>query len=183
MFPRYHKIATTSFKRSRNLIETGKPTSRSPRNLFQQMKKQPPDQYSAKHARSWYPNGDIMIDFKFQPPSYFPEGTSSSLLAKLHYPESTWGEQISIYAHSLEGKIQFEAVDFYGNEYLFYPSSCLDPLSMEEFIYLIEGIQLNQDQFEGTMRLVLDGIPEAESPIYPDLKNYFDEKRKSFGLE
>jgi hypothetical protein len=161
----------------------GKTTSRSPMNLFQQVKKQPPDQNSGIQPRSWYPNCEIMIDFKFQPTSYFPEGTSSNLLAKLHYPESIWGEQISIYAHSQDGKILFEAVDFYGNDYLFYPSSCLEPLSLEDFIYLIEGMQLNQDTREGSMDLVLDGIPEAESGVYPRLKKYFEEKRKTFGLE
>lgn len=123
-----------------------------------------------------------MIDFSFQPSTYFSEDTSSVLLVKLHYPESIWGEQISIYAHSQDGKIQFEAVDFYGNDYLFYPSNCLEPLPLEEFIYLIEGMQLNQDMGEGSMNLVLDGIPEAESTIYPQLKSYFEEKRKTFGL-
>jgi len=103
--------------------------------------------------------------------------------ARLHYPESTWGEQISIYAHDLDQKIQFEAVDFYGNEYLLYPSSSEEPLSLEDLIYLIEGMQLNQDAFEGNMELVLDGFPETESDWYPELKNYFDAKRKQVGLD
>lgn len=123
-----------------------------------------------------------MIDFDSQPSTYFSEGTSSVLLVKLHYPESIWGEQISIYAHSQDGKIHFEAVDFYGNDYLFYPSNCLEPLSLEELIYLIESMQLNLDACEDSMNLVLDGIPEAESTIYPQLKSYFEDKRKSFGL-
>ena len=124
-----------------------------------------------------------MIDFKYTPVSYFSNGNSSCLLAKLHYPESIWGEQISIYAHYIDGKIQFEAVDFYGNDYLFYPSCCLEPLSMEEFIYLIEGMQLNHDVQEGSMFLVLDGVPEAESLIYQELQSYFEEKRKILGLK
>lgn len=123
-----------------------------------------------------------MIDFKFNPGSYFTKGITSVLLAKLNYPESIWGEQISIYAHLLEGKIQFEAVDFYGNDYLLYPSYCLEALDMEDFIYLLEGLQLNQDPTEGKMALVLDGVPEAESAYYPELKAYFEEKRKQNGL-
>jgi hypothetical protein len=124
-----------------------------------------------------------MCDFKYQPETYFKDGVTSVLLARLHYPESTWGEQISIYAHSLEGKIQFEVVDFYGNEYILYPSSVWVPLSFEDLIYLIEGMQLNQDVVEGNIEMVLDGIPLAESDFYPDLEQYFVEKRKRFGLD
>lgn len=124
-----------------------------------------------------------MFDFKFQPESYFKEESNSVLLVRLQYPESTWGEQISIYAHFLEGKINFEVIDFYGNDYLVYPSSTWEPLSFEDLIYLIEGMQVNQDSAEGNIVLVLDGIPEAESEFYPQLKKYFDEKRKSFGLD
>jgi hypothetical protein len=32
---------------------------------------------------------------------------------------------------------------------------------LEEVIYLIEGMQLNQDGIEGNMELVLDGFPET----------------------
>lgn len=124
-----------------------------------------------------------MVDFKFRPESYFTAETSSVLLVKLHYPESTWGEQISIYAHQVDFQIHLEAVDFYGNEYLLYPSKIEEPLTLEDLIFLIEGMQLNQDGQEGKMELVLDGIPEASSLIYPDLSGYFDEKRRGFGLE
>ena len=124
-----------------------------------------------------------MNDLQFRPPTYFPNGQTSVLLVRLHYPESTWGEQISIYAHFLVGKIQFEAVDFYGNDYILYPGSTWEPLSLEDIIYLVEGMQLNQDTLEGNMPLVLDGIPEVESEIYPQLKEYFADKRKSFGLD
>jgi hypothetical protein len=124
-----------------------------------------------------------MFDFKYRPESYFERDSTSVLLVKLHYPESTWGEQISIYAHSLESKIQFEVVDFYGNEYMLYPSSTWEPLTLEDVIYLIEGMQLNQDGTEGNIELVLDGIPLAESDLYPDLKQYFEEKRQRFGLD
>ncbi len=124
-----------------------------------------------------------MFDFKFQPETYFREEATSVLLVRLHYPESTWGEQISIYAHLFDGKIQFEAVDFYGNDYLLYPSGSWEPLPFEELVYLIEGMQVNQDTFEGNAALVLDGIPQAQSDFYPELSRYFAEKRKNFGLD
>ncbi len=122
------------------------------------------------------------MDFQFRPPTYFSEGVTSVLLVRLHYPESTWGEQISIYGHAVDQKIHFEAVDFYGNDYLLYPSTSEEPLSLEELIYLIEGMQLNQDRLEGNMELVLDGFPETTSDWYPQLKSYFEEKRKQVGL-
>ena len=123
------------------------------------------------------------MDFLFRPDTYFSEGITSILLVKLHYPESTWGEQISIYAHELDQKIQFEAVDFYGNDYLLYPSTSEEPLTLEDVIYLIEGMQINRDTCEGNMELVLDGFPEANSDWYPELKNYFCAKRKQVGLD
>ncbi|MGM0944032.1 MAG: UDP-glucuronosyltransferase [Bacteroidota bacterium] len=123
-----------------------------------------------------------MLDFKFQPDNYFSAEITSVLLVKLNYPESTWGEQISIYAHQMDFKIHLEAVDFYGNDYLLYPSKIEEPLNLEDLIFLIEGMQLNQDELEGKMELVLDGIPQAESNFYPELEKYFEEKRKSFGL-
>ena len=82
----------------------------------------------------------------------------------------------------MDQKIHFEAVDFYGNDYLLYPSTSEEPLSIEELIYLIEGMQLNQDRLEGNMELVLDGFPETTSDWYPQLKSYFEEKRKQVGL-
>ena len=124
-----------------------------------------------------------MIDFKFRPESYFKADNTSVLLVKLSYPESKWGEQLSIYAHWLDLKIQFEAVDFYGNEYLIYPSSVEEELTLEDLIFLLEGIQVNTDQLEGGMELILDGIPIAESSFYPELEKYFEEKRTSFGLD
>ncbi|SFO32681.1 hypothetical protein SAMN04488519_105273 [Algoriphagus ornithinivorans] len=123
-----------------------------------------------------------MIDFKFQPSTYFSEEVSSVLLVKLHYPESTWGEQISIYAHQMDFKIHLEAVDFYGNDYMLYPSKIEEPFNLEDLIYLIEGMQVNQDELDGKMELVLDGVPEASSAFYPELEKYFEEKRRSFGL-
>jgi len=122
------------------------------------------------------------MDFQFRPPTYFSEGITSVLLVRLHYPESTWGEQISIYGHAVDQKIHFEAVDFYGNDYLLYPNTSEEPLSLEELIYLIEGMQLNQDRLEGNMELVLDGFPETTSDWYPQLKSYFEEKRRQVGL-
>jgi len=124
-----------------------------------------------------------MINFKFRPESYFTAENTSVLLAKMHYPESTWGEQISIYAHWLEGKINFEAVDFYGNEYILYPSIADEPLILEDFIYLVEGMQLNTDTIEGNMEMILNGIPEVESDLYPEISSYFMVKRKNSGLD
>lgn len=124
-----------------------------------------------------------MFDFKFRPSNYFVGDVTSILLVKLHYPESKWGEQISIYAHSMDNKIAFEAVDFYGNDYVLYPSSALEPLSLEELIDLLEGMQLNRDHPEGNMLLTLDGFPEAKSIFYPELHEYYQEKRANLGLD
>lgn len=124
-----------------------------------------------------------MIDFKFRPGNYFIGDVTSVLLVKLHFPESKWGEQISIYAHSIDHKIVFEAVDFYGNDYMLYPSSSLETLSMEEVVDMLEGMQLNRDHPEGNMLLTLDGFPEAKSVFYPDLQDYYLEKRTALGLD
>ena len=124
-----------------------------------------------------------MYNFKFSPDSYFSEGSNSVLLVKLNYPESQWGEQISIYAHYLNYRIEFEAVDFYGNDYLLYPSTASEPLNFEDIIYLIEGMQVNSDEAHGTIDLTLSGIPQAESLFYPELKHFFDEKRANYNLD
>lgn len=124
-----------------------------------------------------------MDDFKFRPKTYFQEDISSVLLVKLHYPESRWGEQISIYAHYIGISIHLEAMGFYGNDYLLYPSKIEEPLTLEELIDLVEGMQINKDKMEGKMDLVLDGIPEASSKFYPELEKHFAEKRKVFGLD
>jgi hypothetical protein len=123
-----------------------------------------------------------MFDFKFTPETYFKDGVTSVLLVKLHYPESQWGEQISIYAHLVENKIQFEAVDFYGNDFILYPSSSYEPLNFDDLVYMLEGIQVNQDLNEGNIEITLYGIPEAESSFYPEIEKYFDEKRENAGL-
>ena len=90
---------------------------------------------------------------------------------------------MSIYAHQIDHRIQLEAVDFYGNDYLLYPSSVEEPLPLEDLIYLLEGIQLNKDEIQGGMELIMDGVPQAESSFYPDLRIYFEEKRKNYGLD
>ncbi len=114
---------------------------------------------------------------------YFIGDVTSILLVKLHYPESKWGEQISIYAHSVDTKIIFEAVDFYGNEYMLYPSSAVEPLTLEELIDMLEGMQINRAHPEGNMVVTMDGIPEAKSQFYPQLHDYYLERRKSLGLD
>jgi hypothetical protein len=44
-------------------------------------------------------------------------------------------------------------------------------------------MQINQDNQDDAMTMVLDGFPEVESSWYPQLKNYFTEKRKQVGLD
>ena len=123
-----------------------------------------------------------MIDFDYRPDSYFDGTGPSALLAKISYPESQWGEELSIYASPLDGVIYFEVVDFYGNEFKTKPEKSKVPLSLQEFIFLIETIETEEGSEEGNVKLTLRGIPEAESTVYPDLKRYFSEKRKTFGI-
>ncbi|WP_317174867.1 UDP-glucuronosyltransferase [Pararhodonellum marinum] len=101
---------------------------------------------------------------------------------KLKYPESQWGEELSLYANALDGWIHFEVVDFYGNEYIINPEKVKTPLTLEEVILLIECLEVDRTGSHGNMQGTLYGIPEAESLIYPELKQYFEEKRKGFGL-
>lgn len=124
----------------------------------------------------------FMIDFNFRPSTYFDGTGPSSLLAKLSYPESQWGEEISIYASTIDGEIFFEVVDFYGNDFKTNPASAREPLNLQEFIYLIETLENNAETEEGNIKLTLRGIPEAESTVYPELKKYFMEKRQTFGI-
>lgn len=124
-----------------------------------------------------------MVEFKFRPETYFEDGLTSVLLIRLDFPESQWGEVISIYANLLDGMIYFEAVDFYGNDINLSPSKSLEPLSTQEIIFMIETMETDWDSSQGNMGLTLLGIPEVESKYYPDLKNYFSEKRKGFGLD
>ncbi|MGY6742594.1 MAG: UDP-glucuronosyltransferase [Cecembia sp.] len=123
-----------------------------------------------------------MIDFDFRPTSYFDGTGPSSLLVKLTYPESQWGEEINIYCNVLDGEFQFEAVDFYGNEIELKPEKTDKPLSLQEIIFLIETMGVKNQNAQGNIELTLSGIPEAESKYYPDLGKYFEEKRKTFGL-
>lgn len=124
-----------------------------------------------------------MVNFKYRPETYFNTEETSVLLLRLDFPESQWGEVISIYANLLDGTIHFEAVDFYGNDIILSPSKCLEPLSTQEVIGMIETMETDWDNASGNMGLTLLGIPEVESKLYPDLKNYFTEKRKGFGLD
>ena len=123
-----------------------------------------------------------MYNFDFRPESYFLTESTSVLLVKLTFPESQWGEQISIYAHFLDRKIEYEALDFYGNDFMLYPRVSEEPLTFEDMVYQIESMVVNTDQIEGNPDLTLNGIPEAESTFYPELKNYFKEKRGNFDL-
>lgn len=123
-----------------------------------------------------------MIDFDFAPKSYFDGTGPSALLAKLSYPESQWGEEISIYAAPLDGRIYYEVVDFYGNEFEMSPEKSNNPLSLQEFIFLIETLEVSDHGAKGDMNLTLSGIPEVKSNVYPQLEAYFREKRKNFGM-
>jgi hypothetical protein len=123
-----------------------------------------------------------MIDFDYRPSTYFDGTGPSALLAKLSFPESQWGEEISIYAAPLDGEIFYEVVDFYGNDFKVTPKKSREPLTLQEFIFLIETLENTADSQEGNIKLTLMGIPEAESLVYPQLSTYFEEKRKTFGM-
>jgi hypothetical protein len=124
-----------------------------------------------------------MVDLRYRPQSYFEEEETSVVLVRLSFPESQWGEVISIYANYLEGEIHYEAVDFYGNDIHLHPLKSFEPLSTKELINMIETMETDWDSASGNMGLTLLGIPEVESKYYPDLKEYFWEKRKGFGLD
>lgn len=123
-----------------------------------------------------------MIDYDFRPERYYDGTGPSAILVRLFYPESRWGEEISIYTNVIDGKIHFEAVDFYGNDIQVNPPVSEKPLSLQELILMIETMDINPEGAQGNVALTLSGIPEAESAFYPTLEKYFSEKRKYYGL-
>ena len=123
-----------------------------------------------------------MIDFHYRPVTYFDGTGPTSLVAKLTYPESQWGDELSIYATPVDGVIFFEIVDFYGNDYRLKPEKTDVPLSLQEMIFLIETLEVSGPLDQGKVHFTQLGIPEAESWLYPQLKEYFKEKRKTFGM-
>ncbi|MBW3467658.1 UDP-glucuronosyltransferase [Arthrospiribacter ruber] len=123
-----------------------------------------------------------MIDYDFRPERYYDGTGPSTVLVRLFYPESQWGEEISIYTNVIDGKIHFEAVDFYGNDIHLSPQVSDKPLSLQELILMIETMDINTEAELGNLALTLSGIPEAESTYYPALERYFSEKRKYYGL-
>ncbi len=123
-----------------------------------------------------------MIDFNFRPESYFNGTGPNTLLCKLSYPESQWGEEISIYANVLDGVYYFEAVDFYGNDIQLNPEKSDFPLTLQELIFMIETMDVDPKTAQGNIELTLAGVPLAESVLYNNLERYFEEKRKTFGL-
>ena len=123
-----------------------------------------------------------MIDFDYRPISYFDGTGPTSLVAKLTYPESQWGDELSLYATPVDGVIFFEIIDFYGNEYRLNPEKTDVPLSLQELIFLIETLEVSEPQDQEKIHFTRTGIPEAESWVYPQLKEYFNEKRKTFGM-
>jgi hypothetical protein len=123
-----------------------------------------------------------MINYDFRPSSYFESSSPNILLVRLIYPESQWGEEISIYANVMDGEIYYEAVDFYGNDFKLDPEKSKQPLSLQELILMIEKMDVDPDSGQGNVNLTLLGIPEANSLVYPELQEYFSEKRKFYRL-
>ncbi|WP_373495656.1 UDP-glucuronosyltransferase [Aquiflexum sp.] len=123
-----------------------------------------------------------MLNYDFKPHSYFDGPLPNALLVKLIYPESQWGEEISIYANVMDGKIYYEAVDFYGNDIKLNPKKSKETLSLQEIILMIETMEPELESAQGNVALTLSGIPQAESLVYPELKKYFSDKRMAFGL-
>lgn len=123
-----------------------------------------------------------MIDFDFRPETYFDGTGPSTLLAKLYYPESTWGDEISLYATSIDGEILYEAIDFYGNDFILHPEKSVRPFSLQELIVLIERLEVQPGDERGHIDQTLLGIPKAKSNIYVSLEAFFEGKRKHFGL-
>ncbi|UJP66793.1 UDP-glucuronosyltransferase [Mongoliitalea daihaiensis] len=124
-----------------------------------------------------------MIDFNYRPETYFNGTGPNTLICKLSYPESTWGDEISIFANALDGVYYLEAVDFYGNEFKLNPEQTDQPLTLHELIFLIETMDVDMETAQGNAALTIGGVPVAESPLYPQLEAYFAEKRKLFGLD
>ncbi|EIM74782.1 hypothetical protein A3SI_15151 [Nitritalea halalkaliphila LW7] len=123
------------------------------------------------------------MNYSFTPADYSDLSKNNNIFVKLHYPESAWGEEITIYIHERPTGYGFDAVDFYGNEILISPESCTQPLALEEVIRMIETLEAEEGlDATGNLALTVSGIPEAESPYYPELKKFFAEKRKQFGL-
>lgn len=123
-----------------------------------------------------------MIDFEFKPETYFDGLGHEVLLVKLSYPESTWGEEICLYATAIDGEIHFEAVDFYGNTILLSPPKSAAPLSLQELILMIERMEVDSGKGMGRIEFTLAGIPRAKSIIYTELEAFFDGKRAHFGF-
>jgi hypothetical protein len=124
-----------------------------------------------------------MIDPDFQPLSYGGEKHQPVLIAKLHYPESQWGEDISLYVTETDEGLAFEASDFYGNDIVLEPSTSQQPLLLKKMICMVETMKPADENFAGNLELTLMGIPEVASDFYPGLSDYFLEKRKRLGLD
>ncbi|WP_158855766.1 UDP-glucuronosyltransferase [Lunatibacter salilacus] len=123
-----------------------------------------------------------MINFEFRPKTYFDGTGPEILMAKLSYPESTWGEEICLYATAIDGQIHYEAVDFYGNDLLLNPAKSTKPLSLQELILMIERMEVNPGKGLGRIEITLAGIPKVKSLIYVEIEAFFDGKRKHFGF-
>ncbi|WP_235114511.1 UDP-glucuronosyltransferase [Cyclobacterium qasimii] len=124
----------------------------------------------------------LNMNFDYQPKTYFNGTGANALIAKLTYPESQWGEEICIFATTIDGLNLYEIVDFYGNEYSIKPDESRSPLQLQELILLIESMEVEKKGEMGAINQTLLGIPVAESTLYPQLKDYFDQKRNHFGF-
>lgn len=123
-----------------------------------------------------------MINYDFKPQGYFDGQSPNTLLVKLIYPESQWGEEISIYVNVMDGEFYYEAVDFYGNDIKLNPEKSTETLSLQKLIRMIETMEPREEFPQGNIAFTLSGIPQAESLMYPELKKYFSDKRKFYGL-
>lgn len=116
-------------------------------------------------------------DFDFKPSTYFQSEESLALIAKLNFPESQWGEELSIFAEYSQGLIYYEVADFYGNSYAIQPEFTAEPLTLAQLIMLIETMEDLTGNSENIDPLRM-GIPEANSPFYLELGPYFEEKQR-----
>lgn len=117
------------------------------------------------------------INFNFQPKTYFRKSEQTVLIARMHYPESQWGEELSVFAEYNQGMIYYEVADFYGNTYEVSPEFTAEPLRMDQLIWMIETMEDVTGNSEN-IDLPRMGIPEATSDYYPELGRYFDEKQR-----
>jgi len=117
------------------------------------------------------------LDFDFQPKTYFGDDQSSVIIARLHFPESQWGEELSIFAEYSQGLIYYEVADFYSNTYAVQPEFTAEPLRLNQLIFLIETMEDVTGNSEN-IDLLKMGVPEVTSDFYPEISKYFEDRRR-----